>query len=370
MSTTLADLIAARIRAGGPISIADYMVECLLHPDHGYYAQREPFGSAGDFITAPEISQLFGEIIGVWLVHAWRQAGRPSRFVLAEAGPGRGTLMADILRTARIDPAFGAAAHVTLVEASPRLRAIQEETIGALAPGALWFDRLEHLPDGPLFLIGNEFLDALPIRQFVKTTSGWRERLVGLDADDEFQFVAGPASLPDDALPADHDAASPGAIFEVSPAREAVAATLAERIARDGGLALLIDYGHARTAIGDTFQAMRHHAFADPLAEPGLADLTSHVDFAALARVASNAGAAALPILTQGDFLVATGIVERAGALSTGKDAATQADIRQAVERLCGNGTGQMGALFKVLCLVGTDFPRPLAPFGTQPQTG
>lgn len=370
MSKKLADLITARIRAGGPISIADYMAECLLHPDHGYYAQREPFGSRGDFVTAPEISQLFGEIIGVWLVHAWRQAGRPAPFVLAEAGPGRGTLMADILRTARIDPAFGAAAQVALVEASTRLRAIQKETIGALAPGTRWFDRLEDLPDGPLFLVGNEFLDALPIRQFVKTASDWWERLVGLDQDERLHFVAGPATLPDDALPPDHAAAPPGAIFEASPAREAVAATLAGRIARDGGLALLIDYGHSKTAIGDTFQAMRDHAFADPLAEPGLADLTSHVDFGALARVAAQAGAEVLPILTQSDFLVATGIVERAGALGSGKDTATQTDIRHAVERLCGQDAGQMGALFKVLCLTGPDFPRPLAPFETQPQAG
>ncbi|MBO6640303.1 MAG: SAM-dependent methyltransferase [Roseitalea sp.] len=363
MTTPLAAILAARIAAAGPMTIADYMAECLLHPEHGYYASREPFGAAGDFITAPEISQLFGEIVGAVLVNAWRQAGRPSPFLLAEAGPGRGTLMADIIRTARIDPGFSEAAKITLIEASARLRDVQRETLGADAHRVTWADTLDELPALPLFLVANEFFDALPFRQFVRTGDGWRERMVGLGEDDALAFVAGAATVPDRDLPPGHATAPDGSIFEVAPAREAAASVIGAHLAAHGGLAVLIDYGHLRTAIGDTFQAMRGHGFTDPLAEPGLADLTSHVDFEALARAAASGGARPLPAMTLGTFLIGGGIIERAGALGAGKDAAAHEALRAAVARLCGDEDGQMGALFKVLALAGKDLDGPVPPF-------
>ena len=362
MTTPLGAILAARIAATGPMPVADYMAECLLHPEHGYYASREPFGAGGDFVTAPEISQLFGEIVGAFGINAWRQAGRPDPFLLAEAGPGRGTLMADIVRTARIDPAFDAAARITLIEASARLRAVQETTLGDDARRVSWYDRLDDLPPEPLFLVANEFFDALPVRQFVRTDRGWRERMVGLDENGALAFVVGPATLAEGDLPPDHDRAPEGAVFEMSPAREAVAATIGAHLSAHGGIALLIDYGHLRTAVGDTLQAVRGHDRADPLAEPGLADLTSHVDFEAIARAATAAGATALPPMTQGDFLIGAGILERAGRLGAGKGEAVQREITGAVERLCGTGAGQMGALFKVLCLTGPG-AGPLPPF-------
>ncbi|WP_349362585.1 MAG: class I SAM-dependent methyltransferase [Roseitalea porphyridii] len=362
MTTPLGTILAARIAATGPMPVADYMAECLLHPKHGYYASREPFGAGGDFVTAPEISQLFGEIVGAFLINAWRQAGRPAPFLLAEAGPGRGTLMADIVRTARIDPAFDEAARVTLIEASARLRAVQKTTLRDGAQRVTWCDRLDELPRRPLLLVANEFLDALPVRQFVRTDKGWRERMVGLDAEGALAFVAGPATLGANDLPPGHASAPEGAVFEIAPAREAVAATIGAHLAAHGGVALLIDYGHLRTAVGDTLQAVRGHQHADPLAEPGLADLTYHVDFEAIARAATAAGATALPPMTQGDFLIGAGILERAGRLGAGKGEAVQRQITKAVERLCGTGTGQMGALFKVLCLTGPG-AGPLPPF-------
>lgn len=363
MTTPLAAILAARIAAAGPMTVAAYMAECLLHPEHGYYASREPFGAKGDFVTAPEISQLFGEIVGAVLVNAWRQAGRPAPFLLAEAGPGRGTLMADIVRTARIDPAFSAAARIVLVEASARLRDVQRKTLGTDARRATWVDRLDDLPDLPLFLAANEFFDALPFRQFVKTTNGWRERMVGLCNDSALTFTAGASLLPDGERPPGHADAPDGSVFEIAPAREAAAATIGAHLAAHGGLAVLIDYGHLQTGIGDTFQAMRGHDFADPLAEPGLADLTSHVDFESLARAAASEGARALPAMTQGAFLLGGGIVERAGALGAGKDASAQDAIRADVTRLCGDGDGQMGALFKVLGLTGPGLEGPVPPF-------
>jgi len=363
MTTPLGELLAARIAAAGPMTVADYMAECLLHPEHGYYAAREPFGKAGDFVTAPEISQLFGEMIGAVLVNAWRLAGRPAPFVLAEAGPGRGTLMADILRTARVDPDFSDAAQVMLVEASTRLRDIQHRTLGADAHRVTWADALDDLPDLPVFLVANEFFDALPIRQFVKTAKGWRERLVGLTDENALAFVAGASALPARDLPQGHADAPDGSIFEIAPAREAAVATIATRLAAHGGLALLIDYGHLQTGMGDTFQAMRDHTYVDPLAEPGLADLTSHVDFEVLARAAASEGARPLPAMTQGAFLIGGGIIERAGALGAGKDAEAQAAIRTAVARLCGDDDGQMGALFKVLALAGKGLEGPVPPF-------
>ncbi|ODN71493.1 Prolipoprotein diacylglyceryl transferase [Methylobrevis pamukkalensis] len=282
----------------------------------------------------------------------WQKMGAPARVALVELGPGRGTLMADALRAAAVRPDFRRALEVHLVETSARLRARQAEALAGAAP--VWHDDIASLPDLPRIVIANEFFDALPVRQYVKTGAGWLERVVGLSQDGEsLAFGLGPGRPDPAELPEDAAGAPQGAIVEVARPAAAIMARLAEDAVRHGGAILAIDYGHARSGVGDTLQALRHHAFTDPLAEPGLADLTAHVDFAALARAARGAGAQVDPVTTQGDFLLALGLVERAGTLGAGKDAATQEALRAAVTRLAGNGPGEMGELFKVLVVRG-----------------
>jgi NADH dehydrogenase [ubiquinone] 1 alpha subcomplex assembly factor 7 len=345
--TPLGQLLIERIREGGPISVADYMAECLLHPVHGYYTTRDPFGVAGDFTTAPEISQMFGELVGLALAQAWSDQGAPAPFTLAELGPGRGTLMADILRATRGVPGFHAGAKVTLVEASPVLRDVQALTLQDARP--VWLERAEELPDRPTFLVGNEFLDALPIRQFILTPEGWRERLVGL-ADGALTFGLSPPlpQVPD--TPA-FRAASPGDLVEHgAPAQDAVAAAL-RPVLRHGGLALFIDYGGWRSK-GDTLQALRQHAFDDPLAHPGKADLTAHVDFEPLAMLAP-----AHAYDTQGNVLQRLGIGTRADRLA-GKLAGTGLESHLAALRRLTHPQ-EMGSLFKVLALTRAGAPLP-----------
>ena len=364
MTSPLADIIAARIRGNGPMSVSEFMAECLLHPVHGYYTRREVFGAHGDFVTAPEVSQMFGEIVGAWLIHVWHQAGRPAPFVLAEAGPGRGTLMADILRTARLDLEFLSGAEIVLVEASARLRGVQRQTLGAMAERVRWVGSLEEVPALPLLFVANEFLDALPLRQFVLAQGQWCERVIGLDEAGHLAFGLGTTRLAAGDVPERvKRTARDGDMLEIAPAREAAASTIAAHVETHGGLALFIDFGHTLSACGDTLQAMRDHAYVDVLAEPGLADITSHVDFEAVARAAHRAGAQVLAPMTQGEFLVETGILERAGRLGMGKTPEEQDAIRAAVSRLCGKGAGEMGDLFKVLAIAGSHLARPLAPF-------
>lgn len=350
--TPLARLIADRIRTGGPLSLADYMAEALLHPDHGYYATRDPFGSAGDFITAPEISQMFGELVGLALAQAWLDAGAPTPFLLAEAGPGRGTLMADIWRATRGVPGFHAAASVWLIEASAHLRGVQADRLAGLP--VQWADRIEDLPDGPLFFIGNEFLDALPIRQFTRQGNGWAETRVGLTGDTLTLGRTPPQ--PVDALTARLADTPEAGIVEICPAAEAVAAKLGTRIAAQGGLALLIDYGES-VSRGDTFQALRAHTPVDPLAEPGLADLTAHVAFAPLAAAARAAGAAATGPIPQGLWLERLGITARAQALAARLTGAPLASHIAAHRRL--THPAEMGHLFKVLAIHPAAAPLP-----------
>ena len=345
--TPLAHLLVERIREGGPIPVADYMAECLLHPLHGYYTTRQPFGAAGDFTTAPEISQMFGELMGLALAQSWLDQGAPDPFTLAELGPGRGTLMADILRATRGVPGFHAAARPALVEASPRLREVQARTLAPRVP--LWLDRVEDLPDRPLFLVANEFLDALPIRQFQLAPEGWRERLVGL-VDGALAFGLSPPlpQVPDS--PA-FRAARPGDLVEhCAPAQAAVAAALGP-ILRHGGLALFIDYGDWRSK-GDTLQALRSHAFDPPLAHPGQADLTAHVDFEPLATLAP-----AHAYTTQGQFLRQLGIEVRAERLARNLAGAARESHLAALRRL--TDPAEMGSLFKVLALTRADAPLP-----------
>ncbi len=362
MPTPLARKIKSLIRASGPINVTDYFSLCLADPEYGYYRTRNPFGSAGDFVTAPEVSQLFGEMLGVFLVHAWQKHGGPADVRIVEIGPGRGTMMADMLRViARLAPQLYQSASIHLVETSPKLRGVQRETLGLHASRVTWHDSFEDVPDGFVLLAANELFDAIPIRQFVKTPTGFRERMIGLDAEDNLAFAVGVTGIDPGLLPESHRTMPNGTIFEFAPAREAVMSTIGERLARRGGTAVIIDYGHVATAFGDTLQAVLKHEFDPPLAHPGEADLTSHVDFEQLAEAARDAGLHIHGMLHQGDFLAGLGIGERASALGRERDPATQQSIRADVERLAGSGAGNMGDLFKVLAV--SSVPLALLPF-------
>jgi SAM-dependent MidA family methyltransferase len=347
MPTPLAHRLKAMIRLGGPISIADYMAMCLGDPQHGYYMARDPFGAKGDFVTAPEVSQMFGELIGLWAVDLWLNAGKPSPVHLIELGPGRGTLMIDAMRAARVVPEFIAAARVHMVESSPRLTAIQSDRLAEAGIAADWHERIDQLPAGPAIIIANEFFDALPIRQFQRLQGIWRERVVGLDDEDRLVFGAGTAVLATEDVPADLRGAVDGSILELAPVAFTIAEVLAARVARSGLGMLAIDYGYTRSAIGDSFQAVRSHAPVDPLAQPGEADLTALVNFEALARAARRAGAVVHGPVQQGNFLLALGLAERAGRLGAGKDRAMRDSIAADVRRLV--SAEEMGSLFKVL---------------------
>jgi len=351
----LARVIVRQCAATGPMTVADYMALALGHPEHGYYMTKDPFGRDGDFITAPEISQIFGELIGLWCVVVWRSMGAPAKFILCELGPGRGTLMADALRAAGQDPDFVRAARIHLVETSPSLR---ERQRAALAGHAVtWHDRLEAVPDGPVLLIANEFFDALPAHQLVRTQAGWRERLVaGNEAG--LHFILSEAPPPAAALlsPGVLRTAPLGTVAETQPALLTTAATIAARIAEFGGAALIVDYGHAASAPGNTLQAVRRHRPHDVLAEPGTADLTVHVDFEALAR-AAGAGVQCLGPVDQGEFLHALGIKARAGQLTATATPDQARDIASGVARLI--EPDQMGTLFKALVLTRHDMEPP-----------
>lgn len=337
----LLDRIKALIGATGPLSIPQYMDLCLHDPSEGYYATRPALGEGGDFITAPLISQMFGEIIGVWLIETWRRMGRPSVFRLVEMGPGDGTLMADVQRTVRQDPDFLAGQDVWLVETSSPLRALQADRLGDKVQ---WAAALDEVPPGvPILVVANELLDCLPARQFVRTAAGWAERGVGLNDAGELTFGL-MGTLPATAFPN----GPVGSILEVSAAQEDLARNLAHRIKAGGGAALLIDYGRSEPGFGDTLQALQRHQKVSPLATPGQADLTVHADFPGVVRAGVSEGLAALPILTQGAFLTRLGVVERAEAL-----AASRPDQFEVLERQLNRllSPAEMGDLFKVACL-------------------
>ncbi|WP_439502269.1 class I SAM-dependent methyltransferase [Aminobacter ciceronei] len=357
--TALRTRIAGLIAASGPISVADYMALCLFDPTDGYYTTREPFGVEGDFTTAPEVSQMFGELVAVWLYAAWQAAGSPTGATLAEIGPGRGTLMKDVLRVLqKLDGAFVAGASIALVETSPKLRGVQKQTLASSGIRIDWHDTVSTLPTAPLFIVGNELFDAIPTRQFVRIGAAWHERAVGLEETGELGFVAGPATIETALLPVAAATAPEGAIFEFAPARTGTMEQIATHLATFGGAGLFFDYGHVEPGIGDTLQALRKHHYDDALANPGEADLTSHVDFAALALAARAHGLDA-HLATQGAFLLAMGLLERAGKLGADADAAGREKIRGEVERLA--GPDAMGTLFKVLAVAprGTRIPFP-----------
>ncbi|MBE2277456.1 MAG: SAM-dependent methyltransferase [Rhodobacteraceae bacterium] len=348
--TPLAARLARRIRAGGPIPLSEFMAECLLDPQHGYYATRDPFGATGDFTTAPEISQMFGELLGLCLAQAWLDLGMPSPFTLAELGPGRGTLMADLLRATRGVAGFHAAARIVLVEASPTLRARQRQALAGHAPS--WVDTADALPEAPLFLVANEFFDALPIRQFTRTAAGWAETVVGLADDGRLALGRAPAAPLAALAPRLADTVT-GDVVETCPAAPAIMAAITRRILSHGGMALILDYGGWRGQ-GDTFQALKDHAFCDPLAAPGEADLTAHVDFAALAAAAAPARTAFLP---QGTLLARLGLDARADRLAASLDGAALIAHRAAQRRL--THPSEMGTLFKALAVFAPGAPPP-----------
>jgi NADH dehydrogenase [ubiquinone] 1 alpha subcomplex assembly factor 7 len=354
--TPLGRVLAERIRRDGPLPVAEYMALCLSDPEHGYYRRAEAVGRGGDFITAPEISQMFGELIGLWAAEMWHLIGRPAALRLVELGPGRGTLMADALRAiAKAAPAFRAAIDLHLVEINPTLRAQQAAALAAAQPH--WHDSIATVPQGPAIVVANEFFDALPVRQYQRAADGWRERRVGLDAAAERFVLTADAAADDPPLEPAHREARTGAIVEVSPAGRALVAAIAERIAAQGGAVLIIDYGAPASGTGDTLQALRRHERVDALAAPGESDLTAHVDFAALARAARAAGAAAYGPIPQGLFLTRIGIAARAAMLLRAATPAQARDIATASARLIDEA--QMGTLFKALALVAREAPVP-----------
>lgn len=350
MPSPLYDLIA-REAAQHPLTIARYMDWALQHPEHGYYRQRAAIGREGDFITAPEISQIFGELLGLWCIDIWWQLGRPERFTLLELGPGRGTLLADALRAAQRAPDFLRAKQLFLLESNAALRTEQATRLAAHQPQ--WLDDLAKLPPQPAIILANEFFDALPMRQFLHQETGWHERCIGVEAG-----KLGWVDVPCDAtliasLPEAQRALPVGSVAEYSASAQTVMTTCAQHIVQHGGALLAIDYGYAYPAGLPTFQAVARHGFADPLAEPGLADLTAHVDFLALEQTARATGAQVWDLQEQGGFLNALGLPQRAAQLSEKADAPQRAAIVAACARL--TGPEAMGKLFKVLCVTKDD---------------
>jgi SAM-dependent MidA family methyltransferase len=364
--SALHGVIRQLIASAGPMPVWRYMQLCLTHPQHGYYIARDPLGREGDFITAPEVSQMFGELIGLWTASVWRAMGSPQTLRLIEFGPGRGTMMSDALRAIRVLPPLHQAISVHLVEINPVLREKQRTTLTGVRKVS-WHDSIDEVPPGPSIILANEFIDALPVHQMVKRETGWHERTVEIDSDGNLTFGHAPEPTPrfDLLVPAVARAVPDGAIFEWRP--DSIVMTLARRTMTDGGAALIIDYGHLRSEPGDTLQAIAKHSYADPLFNPGRADLTAHVDFQALARGAEAVGAAVHGPITQGDFLNALGIKARAATLTAKATPAAMADVESALQRLTGSGQANMGELFKVLGIADPVLG-PLVGFEPQPK--
>jgi NADH dehydrogenase [ubiquinone] 1 alpha subcomplex assembly factor 7 len=354
------------IKSSGPMPVWRYMELCLTHPKHGYYVARDPLGREGDFTTAPEVSQMFGELLGLWAASVWKAIGSPSVLRLIELGPGRGTMMADALRALRVLPPLYQSLSVHLVEINPVLREKQKSTLAGVRNIA-WHERLNEVPGGPSVILANEYFDVLPVHQVVKRETGWHERVVEIDGNGQLAFGTAAEPTPRFAalLPPLVRAAPVGAVFEWRPDAEIM--RIATRVRDHGGAALIIDYGHLRSDAGDTFQAIARHSFADPLKNPGQADITAHVDFQALARAAEDLGARVHGPVPQGDFLKRLGIETRAVTLMAKTTPEISEDISGALKRLTGGGRGGMGSMFKVLAVSESKLTS-LAGFGEEQQ--
>src|SRR6266478_860268 len=327
-----------------------YMELCLTHPQHGYYVARDPLGREGDFTTAPEVSQMFGELLGLWAASVWKGIGSPSVLRLIELGPGRGTMIADALRALRVLPPLYQSLSVHLVEINPVLREKQKSTLAGVRNIA-WHERLDDVPGGPSVILANEYFDVLPIHQVVKRETGWHERVIEIDGNGKLEFGAATEPMPrfEVLLPPLVRAAPVGAVFEWRADAEIM--KIAARVRDQDGAALIIDYGNLRSDAGDTFQAIARHSFADPLKNPGQADVTAHVDFQALARAAEDVGARVHGPVTQGEFLKRLGIETRAVTLMGKTTPEVSADISSALKRLTDSGRDGMGSMFKVLAI-------------------
>lgn len=351
MTTPLKDILIEQIAANGPITFADYMAQCLMHPKHGYYQQERVFGTDGDFITAPEVSQMFGEMTGLWLADRWIKMGKPNPVHLVELGPGRGTLMDDMLRALSPVEGFRDAVQVHFVETSKQLRTLQKDKV----PNATWHDSFASVPEGPSLIIANEFFDALPIHQFEKHKGQWLERRINAEGETFTCVLTMPSAklaLIDSKL---REESPEGSILEVCPAALTITGDIAERLKAHCGAGLIIDYGYRKSAPGDTFQALKGHAFTDPFAEPGKADVTAHVAFDQLQKAAVEKGVATAGPAAQGMFLMGLGMGARAQQLSDTLDAIGQQRILSELKRLTAGDA--MGTLFKVLALQHPDLP-------------
>jgi SAM-dependent MidA family methyltransferase len=347
--TPLETEIRARIARTGPIPVAEFMALCLYDPQHGYYGHGSPFGAAGDFITAPEVSQMFGELIGLWAADVWQSMGKPDPVRLIEFGPGRGTMMRDALRATRAAPEFRKAVRVHLIETSLDLQSWQRQTLSAVDDVPLhWHATIDQVPATASIIVANEFFDALPVRQAERCPTGWHERMVAVDAGGALMLTIARDPLSDlgSKLPPAVAYAGIGEIFEWRPLKPAI--EIARRAAA-GGAALIIDYGHVKSATGDTLQAVRSHRYAGPLESPGLIDLTAHVDFEALGKAAQEAGARVHGPVEQGTWLKRLGIEARAAVLAANASEPKRADVAAALQRLAGTRPNQMGSLFKVI---------------------
>ena len=354
----LLEHLKKRIAAEGPLLVADYMSEALANPKHGYYMTGDPLGKSGDFITAPEISQMFGELIGLWCAITWNQMGSPSKINLIEMGPGRGTLMVDAIRALVMAPQFLDAIDIHMIETSPSLQKRQRRNLDALDVDIQWHKSFADVPEGPFILVANELLDALPIHQYEKSVAGWGERKVGCNDAGELTWLLDQnAIVPDAFIPGALADEPPGSIFEFCQSGVYLITNIAESIAEFGGAALFIDYGHERSGIGDTLQAVKDHQYHDVLRDPGKADLTAHVDFQRLAETAQAVGAATYGPITQRNFLGPLGIEHRAKQLHDAASTRQKVDVQSGLNRLIGED--EMGTLFKVLAITHPDQPKP-----------
>lgn len=352
--TALQKRMADLIRHEGPMTVERYMAMALGDPQHGYYMTRDPFGAQGDFTTAPEMSQIFGELLGLWCADLWLRAGQPPTLSLVELGPGRGTLMSDVLRATRAVQGFHDALHVTLIDMSPVLRDTQKKTLVGAHPRIDWAADVSSLPSLPTIVLANEFFDALPIRHYQKHEGHWRERLVGVDETDRLIF-----GLSQEPIAVSGLGGTDGDILEVSPITETIMTDVAAHVAQHGGAGLVIDYGYLQTGFGDTLQALKAHRPIHPLEHAGEADLTAHVNFQTLLHALRKAGAMAHGPIAQADLLERLGIATRTEALLRRASPEQAKDVHSAVARLTERTAQGMGHLFKALAFSHRDWPSP-----------